>query len=86
MELQVTIRSAITDSGSFVWWADSPDIPGFSATDESLQSLMLVTEMAIADVAEENGWSNYTIRYELEELTSQGDDLESHVDWEERVA
>lgn len=35
--------------GGLVWWAESPDAPGFSATDDELQGLIVRSRIAIED-------------------------------------
>ncbi len=41
--------------GRKIWWAESPDIPGFSASDATLKDLLTRSSWTLADIAEERG-------------------------------
>lgn len=38
-----------------VWWAESPDVPGFSASDATLRDLLARSSWALTEIAEERG-------------------------------
>lgn len=38
-----------------VWWAESPDVPGFSASDATLKDLLARSTWALAEITEERG-------------------------------
>lgn len=38
-----------------VWWAESPDVPGFSASDGTLRDLLARSSWAMTEIAEERG-------------------------------
>lgn len=58
-------------TGTLMWWSESPDVPGFSATDQELQGLILRSRLAIEDARPDLGAVDFT--YEL----AIGDELGS---------
>ena len=38
-----------------LWWAESPDLPGFSASEDTLRDLLARANWAISEIAEESG-------------------------------
>jgi len=49
-----------------LWWAESPDLPGFSASDDTLRDLLARSSWALAEIAEEHGEDpNVDVVYEL---------------------
>lgn len=38
-----------------LWWAESPDLPGFSASDDTLRALLARANWALAEITEEHG-------------------------------
>lgn len=57
------------------WWADSPDLPGFSAADSDLQELRVTARMALRDILGDRGedMSSLEIREELADPGSASD-------------
>lgn len=60
-------------TGGLVWWAESPDVPGFSATDEELQSLIIRSRIAIEDAYPELAPAEFTFEMVLDEPTGSAD-------------
>jgi hypothetical protein len=54
VDLTLIVHHETTDD-SAVWWAESPEFPGFSATDVSLDGLRARALEAIRDIAAERG-------------------------------
>lgn len=51
MKVAIHLYHEQTDFGTWVWWATSPDLPGFSATDESLGALKDRIDQAVTEIA-----------------------------------
>lgn len=49
MPVRVVLHLETTDEGTTVWWAETPELGGFSATDKSLQRLADLCEAAIVE-------------------------------------
>jgi len=49
MSVRVVLHLETLDSGEMTWWAESPDLAAFSATESSLQRLADLCEEAVAD-------------------------------------
>jgi hypothetical protein len=50
MDIRVLVHlEAVPGEARLVWWAESPDVPGFSALDDDLPGLMVRTEIALGD-------------------------------------
>lgn len=45
----------IPGTGKPAWWAESPDVPGFSAAAPTLTELRVTTERAVREIAEAEG-------------------------------
>lgn len=54
-----------------VWWAESPDLPGFSATDAALRELLSRSRWVIEEILEERGVkpTELVLAYELVKTT-----------------
>lgn len=50
-----------------VWWAESPDVSGFSASDETLTDLLVRSTWTLEEIAAERGWDRRSVdvTYEL---------------------
>ena len=44
-----------TANHASVWWAEAPDLPGFSVADETLPGLLSRSRLAIEEILEERG-------------------------------
>lgn len=55
MSVTVLVHLDFTDAGRAMWWAEAPEFPGFSAADDSLARLRLISDQAIRDILEERG-------------------------------
>lgn len=64
MEVRVLVYLERADEG-WVWWAEAPDVPGFSAADDSLQTLLIRSELALRDILAEERAEDVAIRHEL---------------------
>jgi hypothetical protein len=53
---------AIPGQPRLAWWAESPDVTGFSALDEDLPALMVRTEIVLRDLL---GSRPFEVHYEL---------------------
>ncbi len=51
--ITLVLHSERLEDGSAVWWAESPQVPGFSATAESLQETITLSKQAILDAIAE---------------------------------
>jgi hypothetical protein len=65
MTITVLIHMEPLDSGGVAWWAESPEVPGFSATAESLVELRVLAAHSIVDLLAENGQTPEGFRYRL---------------------
>lgn len=66
VDVTVLVYLEPTDSGTLVWCAESPEVPGFYAADDSLNALLVRAEYALSEIfAEERPDSEFVIRWEL---------------------
>lgn len=57
-----------------VWWAESPDLPGFSVMDDDLQGLIVRSKLAIEDgYPDLVGPIDFTYEMALDEEAASGD-------------
>ena len=54
MDVTLLVHQEAGDQG-VVWWAESPEVPGFSATDVSLDGLRARARDALRDIAADRG-------------------------------
>ena len=79
MNVTLLVHLEAVESG-LVWWAESPEVPGFSVTSTTLRELQVRAKMAMADIAEDEGWVLDGIRAELvEEPPSTGNPADATV-------
>lgn len=52
-------------SGNAVWWSESPDLPGFYATRESLAEVLRASEAAAMHILREQGVDTSEVRFRL---------------------
>ncbi len=65
MDVHVLVHLDRADD-DWVWWAESPEVPGFYAAESSLQALLIRAEWTLANVlAEQSGIEDVTFRHEL---------------------
>lgn len=69
----ITVRYHAEDT---TWWAESADLPGFSAAADSLREVRRLVHAAVADLTEDDG-------YELLEAQESGAPV---IDWDVRTA
>jgi hypothetical protein len=55
VDVQVILHLELTPDLARLWWAESPEIPGFSATASSVPELTRLTIEALDDIARERG-------------------------------
>lgn len=66
MEIRLLVHAEPGETGSLVWWIESPDIPGFSGAGDGLVEARLTSERAIRDLLAEQGTAEpITFSYEL---------------------
>ena len=53
--IELVLHTDRLDDGSVVWWAESPQLPRFSATADSLQETIALSKHAILDALAEEG-------------------------------
>lgn len=79
MPVTVLIHAELIEGPKLSWWAESPDVPGFSAAAETLVELRGLTSQTLRDLAEDRGEDPETveIRWEMlpPEPASQGADV-----------
>jgi hypothetical protein len=75
---ELTIHLEDVD-GEVVWWADSPDVPGFSAAAPSLEELRKQAATALADIL----GTPVTV---VERLHGETMERRHEADWDARVA
>jgi hypothetical protein len=63
----------LSEDGSLVWWAESPDLPGFSASDVELQSLLVRTRWAVDEAYPELAGPEFTYEVASEPPTNMGE-------------
>lgn len=54
MRARILVHLEASDSGP-VWWAESPEFPGFSAAGDTLVNLRRRTNAALSELASERG-------------------------------
>lgn len=62
-----------------VWWAESPDVPGFSASDMTLRDLLSRASWALTEIAEERGGDPASVDPVYELIGTSGSDNPSSV-------
>lgn len=55
MHVDLFIHLEQVSPTSAVWWGESPDVPGFSVTAESMAELFTLAEKALRDILNEQG-------------------------------
>ncbi len=53
MDVRLLVHLERVSEGSTAWWGESPDVPGFSVTSDSLSDLLARAQWALVDVLAE---------------------------------
>jgi hypothetical protein len=83
MDVTVRIHLEQTD-GRATWWAEVPEVPGFSALGASLDELMARSRIALTEIASER-WpaARLVVRFELVPVASSENPVRARVDMED---
>jgi predicted RNase H-like HicB family nuclease len=72
MDIALQIHVEASEAGTPVWWAESPDLPGFTASADSLAELRTVVDEVLAEfgseLASDAGHPGEPIRIDSEQL------------------
>lgn len=61
-DILLCVHIEADDEGEIQWWAESSDVPGFSALADSLVELEAQAKIALYDIAEQEGWTVGQVR------------------------
>lgn len=76
MDVRVVLHLEPAGDAGMVWWAESPDVPGFSATDAGLNELVNICEAALADIASDIGALPVVIQWHFASpVSSEGPEI-----------
>jgi hypothetical protein len=53
-DIRLLVHLEMGDDGAASWWAESPDVPGFSAVSNSLSDVQIRSQWAIMDILGES--------------------------------
>lgn len=70
MAITVYLHVDRIDEGEASWWAESPDLPGFSAAADSMNELCARVQVAIDDLADEGELATNRVDFKLEETAA----------------
>lgn len=73
MKIRLVVHLDVADEQP-MWWAESPDVPGFTATDRHLRGLRRRAARALRAIAIDRGWEGpLDVRPELAPFEAETD-------------
>jgi hypothetical protein len=65
VKIRIHLENVMEPSSRLVWWAESDDVPGFSALADDLNELLVRCDISVADILSEAGRPPAELEYEL---------------------